>query len=231
MNKKLVLKEFEIDELKVKVYSDRQSMGEQAAIEVGNKLKDLLDNQEYVRMIFAAAPSQNELLEFLSLQEGIDWTRVTAFHMDEYLGLKDESSQLFSTYLREKIYAKISLGKVYSIDSNSNNLMEECARYADLLKQAPIDIICMGIGENGHIAFNDPVAADFADPELVKIVNLDNISRQQQVNDGCFASLDLVPIKAITLTIPTLMSGRYLFVVVPGHTKSNAVFKVIREKN
>lgn len=228
MSKEEVQTKFKIDKLRVKIFPDRRMMGKQAAFDVGNKIKTLLNRQEYIRIIFAAAPSQNELLEFLSIEEGIDWARVTAFQMDDYLGLDKGAQQLFSNYLNEKIFSKVKFGKVHYIYSNSVNPGAECARYAYLLKQAPIDIVCMGIGENGHIAFNDPDVADFADSELVKIVKLDSVSRQQQVNDGCFSSIDLVPTRAITLTIPMLMSVRFLFVVVPGPTKSNAVFEVVK---
>lgn len=223
-------KNFKVDNLDINIFRDRKTMGKQAATDVANRIKILLNNQKQVRMIFAAAPSQNEMLESLALQEGIDWTKVTAFQMDEYLGLEENAHQLFGNYLKAKIFGKVDFENIFYLNSRPISPAEECIRYADLLKQAPIDIICMGIGENGHIAFNDPKVADFEDKELVKIVDLDNISRQQQVNDGCFSSIDMVPKQAITLTIPMLMSGRFLFVVVPGSTKSNAIQKLVNNK-
>ncbi len=228
MNVKNVIKVFNVDKLKVEIYPDRTSMGRQAAFEVSEKLKALLSTQPEVRMIFAAAPSQNELLSELVSINGIEWNRVTAFHMDEYIGLEEAAEQMFGNFLKERIFGKLNFKQVNYINSKPDNLNAECKRYADLLEEAPIDIVCLGIGENGHIAFNDPPVADFNDPVLVKIVSLDNISRQQQVNDGCFPSIESVPRKALTLTVPALFSAKYMFTVVPGLTKKTAVYKTIK---
>ncbi|MEO0331852.1 MAG: glucosamine-6-phosphate deaminase, partial [Bacteroidota bacterium] len=178
--------------------------------------------QDELRMIFAAAPSQNEMLEYLAQSDQINWSRITAFHMDEYIGLPVDAPQRFANFLKEKLFDRVTLRAVHLIEGNDNPT-QECQRYADLLVEKPIDIVCLGIGENGHIAFNDPPVADFEDPQMVKVVDLDARCRQQQVNDGCFASLDTVPTQAITLTIPMLMSGKYLYCVVPGSTKREAV--------
>lgn len=178
-------------------------------------------------MVFAAAPSQNEFLKSLT-QEKIDWQRITAFHMDEYLGLESCAPQQFGNFLKARLFDVVQFGSVYYIDSGASDTRAECRRYAELLLKEPIDIVCMGIGENGHIAFNDPPVADFKDPEVVKVVELDEVCRQQQVNDGCFTSIDEVPAQAITLTIPVLMSAHFLSVVVPGKTKADAVEKTMR---
>jgi glucosamine-6-phosphate deaminase len=216
-----------VDQLRVNMYQSRQLMGEAAGQMVGEHLRALLDQQPLVRMIFAAAPSQNEFLHTLGRVEGIDWSRVVAFHMDEYIGLPLDAPQRFGHFLSERLFDRVKPGQVYLIDS-SGDIKTECQRYADLLRSAPIDIVCLGIGENGHIAFNDPPVADFADPLLVKPVALDLAARQQQVNDGCFTSLDLVPTHAITLTIPTLLSGKALFCMVPGETKRQAVQQTLK---
>ena len=219
---------FRVDKLQVEVYEDRRAMGARAAEAVAERLKILLSAQESVRMIFAAAPSQNELLEELASANGIDWSRVTAFHMDEYVGLKSDASQLFGNFLKERIFSRVNFKAVNYMNPNASNVGLECERYAGLVSEAPIDIVCMGIGENGHIAFNDPGIADFNDPKKVKVVRLDEKSRQQQVNDGCFSCIDEVPTHAMTLTVPALLSGHFLCVVVPGPTKAEAVYKTLK---
>ncbi len=191
-------------------------------------LKQLLKEKDQVNVIFAAAPSQNEFLEALINTEGIEWNRVNAFHMDEYIGLDENAPQGFGNFLRDRIFGKVALKSVYYIDGNSGSAEEECSRYAALLKQYPVDIVCMGIGENGHIAFNDPHVALFKDTKLVKVVELDNKSREQQVNDGCFNRLGDVPTHALTLTIPALMSAKYIFCIVPGKAKAEAVARTIK---
>ena len=174
-------------------------------------------------MIFAAAPSQNEVLASLACDKEIPWERVHAFHMDEYIGLSADAPQGFGNFLRAHIFGIAPFASVSYIDIAAKDAEAECARYASLLSQAPIDIVVMGIGENGHIAFNDPPVADFEDEKLVKPVALDEVCRQQQVNDGCFASIDDVPKTAITLTVPALFAGDTLFCIVPAKTKACAV--------
>ena len=174
-------------------------------------------------MIFAAAPSQNEVLASLALDCEIPWNRVNAFHMDEYIGLSADAPQGFGNFLKEHIFGLAPFKSVNYIDISAKDPDKECERYAALLAEYPTDIVVMGIGENGHIAFNDPPVADFKDPKAVKPVLLDEICRNQQVNDGCFATIDDVPKYAITLTVPTLFAGDYLFCIVPAATKANAV--------
>lgn len=214
------------DQLEVQVYPDRQSLGRTAAAQAAACMKELLHGQEELRMIFAAAPSQNEFLEALLQTDGIEWNRITAFHMDEYIGLPPGSAQSFGTFLRERLFDKVPFAAVHYIDSSSE-IRSECERYTELLRQKPIDIVCLGIGENGHIAFNDPPVADFDDQAWVKPVELERTCREQQVHDGCFAGLEDVPTHAITLTIPALMSGKHLFCMVPGPTKREAVRRTL----
>ncbi|ULL18283.1 glucosamine-6-phosphate deaminase [Paenibacillus sp. H1-7] len=215
-----------VDRLRVQIYENRQQMGNAAGSHVAGKMKELLSTKSRIRMVFAAAPSQNEFLQTLKSSEGIDWSRVTVFHMDEYIGLSLDAPQRFGTFLCERLFDEVKPGEVHLIDS-SGNIDEECLRYAGLLGEAPIDIVCLGIGENGHIAFNDPPVADFNDPMLVKSVELDLPCRQQQVNDGCFATLQDVPTHALTLTIPALCSGAHLYCMVPGKTKTAAVRRTL----
>lgn len=216
------------DKLLVEVYTTRKELGKKSAENVANKIKELLNNQPEVRMVFAAAPSQDEFLYELAKYNTIEWNRVIAFHMDEYIGLDKNAPQLFSTYLKKNIFDKLPFKEINIISPNDNPA-EECFRYGKLISQAQIDIVCMGVGENGHIAFNDPPVADFNDPEIIKIVELDEACRKQQVNDGCFPKIDDVPQKAVTLTIPTLMSAKYLSIVVPGQLKAPAIIKMLYE--
>ena len=202
-------------------------MGAAAANEVAATMRALLDSQPTVCAIFASAPSQNELLAGLAAAEQIDWSRVHAFHMDEYLGLPPSSPASFGSYLREHLFDLVQPGEVHLLDGSASP-RAECRRYAGLLTAASIDLVCLGIGENGHLAFNDPPAARFDDPELVREVEISTASREQQVHDGTFASLDEVPRRAITLTIPALVSAAHMFCVVPGRLKHAAVSRTLR---
>lgn len=222
-----IIKEKQVDKLKVKIYATRQDMGEGAAKEAAAKIKELIASKGEINIVFAAAPSQNEFLASLIADKEIDWGKINAFHMDEYVGISKDASQAFSNFLRDRIFGKVPFKSVNYIDVSAEDPEQECERYAALLKEYPADIVCMGIGENGHIAFNDPPVADFNDKKTVKVVELDHKCRQQQVNDGCFATLDDVPKYAITLTIPALMSGKYIFCIVPGKTKTEAVTNTV----
>ena len=212
--------------LSITIYDNRSLMGTAAARAVADTIDSLLKEQPWINIVFAAAPSQNEFLAALSV-EAIPWQRINAFHMDEYIGLAAGSPQTFAFYLKKHLFEKISCNAVHYLNGNADDPLAECNRYSALLKQFPIDIVCMGIGENNHIAFNDPPVANFNDPETVKIVTLDNDCRQQQVNDGCFPTLDNVPTQALTLTVPALMNSRYIFCMVPGERKAKAVYHTL----
>lgn len=211
------------DRFNVYVFPSRADMGMAAGMDVENRIIELLKEKPEIRMIFAAAPSQNELLDYLTRSTKIEWNRITAFNMDEYIGLDRMAPQLFAHYLRERLFKKVNCKHVHLIDT-SGSVKEEMERYAALIEQAPIDIVCLGIGENGHIAFNDPPVADFNDVHIIKEVELDESCRMQQVNEGCFEALSQVPETALTLTIPTIMKARHLFCVAPGSSKKEAVF-------
>ena len=210
----------------VNILNDRKELGRVAAREAAEAISALLKKKETINAIFAAAPSQNEFLEELS-KSGLDFSRINAFHMDEYVGLPDGAPQRFASYLKEHIFSLVPFRSVHYLNGSACDIEAECERYAALLRENPVDIVFMGIGENGHIAFNDPHVADFQDPKLVKIVELDEKCRQQQVNDGCFAKIDDVPRKAMTLTIPALMAAAQHFCMVPGKTKCQAVYETI----
>lgn len=219
----------QVDQLKVKVYSTRAEMGAAAAADAAACISKLMAGQDIVRIIFAAAPSQNEVLAGLVANKDIDWSRIDVFHMDEYIGLPSGAEQRFSTFLNQHLFDQVKPRRVSLIDDR-DGLDAALQQYKTLIGEAPIDIVCLGIGENGHIAFNDPPVADFDDPEVIKPVALDDACRQQQVNDGCFPTFNDVPETALTLTIPALMSGKHLFCVVPGKTKKEAVKNVVTGK-
>jgi glucosamine-6-phosphate deaminase len=216
-------KQLKIDKLNVFVHPDRIAMGEAAAAEAGAILCAALAEKGSARIIVASAPSQNELLAGLTANPDIDWSRVTVFHMDEYVGLPAAHAATFRAYQHAHLLSKVSPAIFHEICGESPSPQDECDRYAGLLAAAPIDLVCLGIGENGHIAFNDPPVADFHDARLVKVVELDPACRQQQVNDGCFPDISSVPTHAITLTCPALMSAAHAVCVVPGPRKAEAV--------
>lgn len=215
------------ESLLVKVYENRKLMGIAAAEETIQTLNMLLSKKNTVNIIFAAAPSQNEFLAELSSTNSVEWNRVNAFHMDEYIGLGNNAPQGFGNFLNEKLFSKVNFKNVYLLNGQSEDIDKECKRYEKLLRQNKIDITCCGIGENSHLAFNDPDIALFNDLKLVKKVELDYKCRNQQVNDGCFESIDEVPKYAITLTIPALVSAQYVFCIVPAKSKAFAVSETI----
>ena len=214
------------DKLKVVIADTAEEMGRLAARDIADAMGVLLQKREEINMIFAAAPSQNTTLSAL-LEMDLPWERVRAFHMDEYIGLPADSTASFQTYLKEHLFNKAPFRSVEFIHASATDPKAECARYSALLEQYPVDIVVLGIGENGHIAFNDPPVADFNDPALVKPVELDQTCRQQQVHDGCFATIDDVPRFALTLTIPALTAAKQMFCVVPYATKAAAVRELL----
>ena len=211
------------DKLEIKIFETRDEMGKAAAEDITTAIKAMLSEKDEINMIFAAAPSQNDMLLHLCEADGIEWERINAYHMDEYIGLNPDAPQCFSNFLKKYIFDLKPFKSVNCINAGATDAQAEADRYAKLLEENPVDIVCMGIGENGHIAFNDPHVADFNDSKMVKIVELDDVCRMQQVNDGCFAKLDDVPKCALTLTVPALMRAKYNFCVVPAKTKAEAV--------
>jgi glucosamine-6-phosphate deaminase len=208
------MKSFKVDRLEVRVFDSRAALGRAAAEAVCVAISAVLARKEVANVLFAAAPSQNEFLAAL-VGMPVDWSRVNGFHMDEYIGLDVDAPQRFGNFLRERLFSKVPFREVSYLGS--------CGQYAALLAAKPTDIVVLGIGENTHLAFNDPHVALFDDPELVKVVELDEDCRAQQVHDGCFMALEEVPRQAMTVTIPALMRPEYVFAVVPGKNKAEAV--------
>ena len=209
------------DKVNVHIYETREEMGAAAALDAAACIRKLLETKEELNCIFAAAPSQNEFLAALVADKTIPWERINAYHMDDYVGFGLGDPRSFNGFLTNAVFGKVRFKSVNLLDGK-NDPAEECARYETLLRDNPPDIVFMGIGENGHIAFNDPSVADFNDPHLVKLVVLEHVCRQQQVNDGCFAALEDVPTHAFTVTIPGLIRAQHVFCIVPGTLKAQA---------
>jgi glucosamine-6-phosphate deaminase len=223
--------EFAVDALTVRVFEDRAAMGAAAAAGVAEAMRSRIETAGRVHVVFAAAPSQDEFLEALTADADLDWSRVIGFHMDEYLGIGADHPASFRRYLREHLFDRVPLPpeRLRLIPGErSERPLRTCLVYEDVLLAEPTDIVCAGIGENGHLAFNDPPVADFLDPVKVKVVRLDEACRVQQVHDGCFASIDEVPTHAFTLTVPALLSAPVVSVVVPGPRKAEAVRAALR---
>jgi len=225
----MMIREFLKDNMQVRVYSTREEMGNSAAALAAQCLRELLQRKDEVNLVFAAAASQVEFLDAIALEKNIPWERVNAFHMDEYIGLPVTHPQRFGNCLDKRIFSKLPLKKVYYLNETGDDTEAESARYAALLQKMPPDVTFMGIGENTHLAFNDPHVADFNDPALVRIIDLDEPCKQQQVHDGCFPSVADVPSWAYTLTIPALLQSAYIFCMVPGKNKAQAIKHTLTE--
>jgi glucosamine-6-phosphate deaminase len=213
------------DRLATNVLPDRPAVGAAAAEHAADRLRAILSTADSARVIFAAAASQNEFLEALAEADGIDWSRVVAFHLDEYVGLPIGDPRSFGQWLEDRIWSRVRPGRIEKLDgaAAARDGDAECARYGELLSDGGLDLALIGIGENGHLAFNDPHVADFDDPLVVKVVEIDDTSRHQQVRDGAFPTFDAVPRLAMTVTMSTILASRAVSVVVPGAQKAAAV--------
>lgn len=211
-----------VDLLTAKSFTKREDMARAAAEDIADYLKKALEAKPRVRVIFAAAPSQADTLALLVARRDIDWGRITAFHMDEYIGLSQGAPERFALWLDAHVFSKAPFAEIVPIIPEPDP-DAAVAEYARRLDEAPIDAVILGVGVNGHIAFNDPPVADFEDPHDVKVVELDDVCRRQQVDDKCFPTFDDVPTHAVTLTIPRLLRADALFCVVPGAAKRTAL--------
>lgn len=219
-------REFQVDHLRVCCYGTREEMGAAGARYAAGLIRRVCEARGEANLVFASSPSQLELLTALR-RETVDWSRVNAFHMDEYVGVDREHGASFAHYLREHFFRYLPLKSVHYIDGTAEP-EAECGRYSRLLLKYPTDITFAGIGENGHMAFNDPYLADFFDPRLVKLnPALDDVCRYQQVRDGWFATTDDVPSRAVTLTMPALLRAPHLILTAPGETKRRIIQRVL----
>jgi glucosamine-6-phosphate deaminase len=216
-------KSFQIENLSIEIYGQSKEMGAAAADYVTRKLNDAIVKKGGANLILATGASQFSFLEALQTKE-IDWGKITVFHLDEYKGISESHPASFRKYLKERILNKVAPKKIYFLNGDAANLQLEIKNYEEALQAHPIDIACIGIGENGHIAFNDPAVADFQDPKLVKVVELDEACRNQQLGEGWFPSFDDVPKEAVTLTITAIINCKAISCVVPDERKAQAVY-------
>jgi glucosamine-6-phosphate deaminase len=213
----------QVDALAVRVYQQLADLAQDAARMAQKHLQETLARQGAAAVILATGNSQIQFLQALLALGGVDWSRVTLFHMDEYLGISAQHPASFRRYLRERVENHVRSRVFHYLEGDALLPLDECARYTRLLRAQPIDLCCLGVGENGHIAFNDPPVAQFDDPHSVKLVKLDQACRQQQVGEGHFPDIAAVPQYAITLTIPMLCSARKMLCVAPEKRKAQAV--------
>ncbi len=217
-----------VERLTVLVFRDRRELGREAARAAAERLRRILAAQRTARAVFASAASQVEFLDELSKAPGIEWRRVVAFHLDEYVGLPVGHPRSFGQFLRERLFDRVKVGRAQLLDGRADP-EEECARYAALLEEGPLDVACIGIGENGHLAFNDPHVADFRDPVRVKVVEPDEVSRGQQVREKSMPALDEMPRRAYTMTMPAILAARSVYCMVPGRSKAEAVRRTLSD--
>lgn len=215
--------------LSVTAFDTRAEMGAKAGRDAAEMIKQVISEKGTANVMFAAAPSQNETLAELCSDRDIDWSKVNAFHMDEYVGLDADHPAGFRNFLRRAIFDRFDFASVNLLNGNADDPEEEAKRYGALLEEYPLDVCLCGIGENGHIAFNDPPVADFNDRVKVKTVKLDEICRNQQVNDGCFDSIEEVPTHALTVTVPGMTAAKHMYCSVPAATKAAAVRHMLED--
>ena len=207
----------------VRIFPDRRSMGVAEAAYAADILRAAIAERGRARIVIGTGPSQDEMIRALVEAPGIAWARVAVFHMDEYAGIPSTHPASFRLWLKTHVADVVHPGEVHYLDGDAPDLDAECRRYAALVAAAPIDIAFLGFGENGHIAFNDPHVADFADPLAVKRVEMDLRCRQQQVGEGHFPDVASMPREALTLTCPVLLGAEHVLCGVPDLRKAAAV--------
>jgi len=218
---------FKVGTLAVEVYEERNALGQAAATVAASRLCELAKQHETVPVIFATGDSQRATLHALAAMPDVAWNQVIGFRMDEYVGLPEGHPASFSRYMRENLTSRVQLRQMYEIDGAVDNVQKTCREYAELL-QAHAPLLCLlGVGENGHLAFNDPAEALFDDPVDVKQVRLDLVCRQQQVNEGAFANVAEMPERAITITVPALFRVPELILSTPGPRKAKIVKRTL----
>ncbi|MEA5575875.1 glucosamine-6-phosphate deaminase [Anabaena sp. UHCC 0451] len=218
---------FDCDHLRVQIYNSETEMAEDVAEIVQKYLDDLLQRQDTIALLLATGNSQLKFLDALIALGGIDWSRITLFHLDEYLGINADHPASFRYYLRERVEKRVFPRQFHYIEGDALEPVTECDRYTKLLKAQPIDLCLLGVGENGHLAFNDPAVADFEDPANVKLVKLDQVNRQQQLKTGYFPNLETVPQYAFTVTIPVICAAKKIICLAPDPRKAKIVKEIL----
>lgn len=218
---------FTVDALSVRLYETEKQLANDAAQISQTYLQETLAKQGSATVLLATGNSQIKFLEALIVLGGIDWSKITFFHLDEYLGIDANHAASFRRYMRERVESRVHPGVFHYIEGDATEPLEECDRYAKLLQEQPIDLCCLGLGENGHLAFNDPPVADFGDRRSVKLVKLDLATRLQQVNQSLFSHLEAVPQYAFTVTLPLLGSAKKIICLAPEKRKAPAVKEML----
>jgi glucosamine-6-phosphate deaminase len=229
MQTKMEVMRFRIHQLNVEVHPDSQSSAQAAADAASQAICRLSQVQDLISVVFATGASQREMLDALVSREDVPWNKIIGFHLDEYVGIDENHRASFRRYLRENLTTRVPLCEFYEIDGNARNLESFCASYAKKLRESNPQLCLLGIGENGHLAFNDPGEAKFQDPLDMKVVLLDSACHRQQVAEGWFRRSDEVPSQALTLTIPTIMRIPKLILTVPGERKAHIVKRALQD--
>lgn len=212
-----------VDDLSVRIAPTTADLTQDAVTFAQDYLQSLLEKQETVSIVLATGNSQLQFLEAIAQNNQLDWSRIILFHLDEYLGIAADHPGSFRYYLRSKVEQQVQPRSFNYIEGDALQPLVECSRYKNLLQQQAIDLCMLGIGDNGHIAFNEPSVADFNDPAIVKLIKLEPETRQQQVNGGYFANLEAVPSYAYTLTIPTICAAQKIICLAGGNHKEAVV--------
>ncbi len=217
-----MLRQFSVDGVHVELYPDKPTLSQAAADFVADRLKQALAERGEANLVLATGASQYDFLAALRVRTDIDWARITAFHLDEYIALDPNHPAGFRRFLRERFFNFVQMKAVHLLDGNAADPQAEAARYDALLRAHPVDVACIGIGENGHLAFNDP-PADFTTNAQVLVVNLDEACRRQQVGEGHFPDLAAVPPQALSMSIPAILAAKTVSCVAPETRKAEAV--------
>jgi glucosamine-6-phosphate deaminase len=223
------VKRITVDRLKIEIHQDTATAGKAAAQAAARAIQELKQESERIAVIFATGASQLATLDALIARADVPWKEVEGFHLDEYIGISEDHPASFRRYLRERLLQRVPMEKFFEIQGDAPDPEMICRQYAQRLQAVQPQLCLLGIGENGHLAFNDPAEANFADPLDVKLVGLDAECRQQQVAEGWFSGLEEVPSQAITVTIPALMRVPRLIVSVPGPRKAAVMRRTVEE--
>lgn len=222
-----LVREVTAGELHVLEYENRDLLGKDAAKTVAGLMRRVIGEKGRVRMVFASAMSQTDFLKYLGEESDIDWSKVSAFHLDDYVNFPSDHPQSFSRFLIDRLFNRTPGVDFNPVNSEAVDPEAECRRYTALLTEAPIDMMILGIGESGHLAFIDPPYCDFNDPETFKLTELDERSREQMIHDGCFERIEEVPRRAYTMTVPACLSGAFTIIIVPTKLKAPTIKAVV----
>lgn len=222
------VKTFQVDELSVRVYDSEAAIAQDAAQLAHTYLQNAIGEQGSATVILATGNSQIKFLDALIAKGGVDWSKITLFHLDEYLGIDAEHPASFRRYMRERVEKRVNPAVFHYIQGDALQPLDECDRYSQLLQAQPIDLCCLGVGENGHLAFNEPAVASFDETRIVKLVKLDQKTRQQQLNEGHFPRFEDIPQYAFTLTLPMICWAKKIYCLAPEKRKAAAVRKMLK---